>query len=244
VINRPGGGLSDGVDHRQVDLTALAVHTLSTVADAFELERVPIIANSMGGLWAFRYALANPARVTAMVQLGCPALALGTSAPFFMRLLSVPLLNRLVVGGMQPKSIDKTLAGLRFQGSSQADIDRQPRAAAAACYHAFNLPTYKASWTSLVGAVATLAGARPRYALGADALRQVDCPVQLVWGANDPFGGLSVARKMTALLPNARLHEMDVGHLPFVDRPVETGRVIGGFLAETTPAGAAIRRRQ
>src|SRR3712207_1085337 len=38
AVNRPGGGMSDGVDHRDVDLRHFAVHTLSSVLDAFGLE--------------------------------------------------------------------------------------------------------------------------------------------------------------------------------------------------------------
>jgi len=35
-------------------------------------------------------------------------------------------------------------------------------------------------------------------------------------------------------MPNSRLHEMDTGHLPFLDQPEETGRVIRDFLAQET----------
>jgi pimeloyl-ACP methyl ester carboxylesterase len=63
----------------------------------------------------------------------------------------------------------------------------------------------------------------------------VTCPVQLIWGANDPFGGLEVARRMAQILPNAQLREMDVGHLPFIDQPEETGRVIRDFLTTFAP---------
>ena len=49
ALNRPGGGLSDGIDHRQVDVRRLAVKTLKAVADALKLERVPVVCNSMGG---------------------------------------------------------------------------------------------------------------------------------------------------------------------------------------------------
>lgn len=232
AVNRPGGGMSDGVDHRQVDVRQLAVHTLRTVADAFGLASTPIVCNSMGGLWSFWYTLAHPDRVSSMVQMGCPALALDTSAPFFMRLLGVPLLNNLIAPMMQPGSVDKALEGLRTQGSSQEDIDRMPSVTAEAAYHAFRLPTYLDTWKTLIAAVATLSGASPRYRLGAHELRQVGCPVQLIWGENDPFGGLDVARRMEEVLPDARLHELPVGHLPFLDRPEETGRVIRAFLAE------------
>ncbi len=231
AVNRPGGGMSDGVDHRRVDLRHLAVNTLRTVADAFNLSRVPIVCNSMGGLWSFYYTLAYPERVSSMVQLGCPALALDTSAPFFMRLLSVPFINNLIVAGMQPKSAEAALEGLRFQGSSQQDIANLPHVLAEVAYRFFNLPTYRDTWKTLVTAVASIRGAKPRYSLQPDALRQVNCPVQFVWGENDPFGGLDVAREMVRVMPNAVLHEMPCGHLPFADKPEETGQIVRAFLA-------------
>ena len=232
ALNRPGGGLSDGVDHRQVDVQQLAVNTIRSVADAFELERVPVVCNSMGGLWSFWYALAHPERVSKMVQMGCPALLLNTSAPFFMRLLCVPGINNLIASMMQPKSIDQALQGLRFQGSSQADIDRMPQLGAEAAYHFFHLPTYRDTWKTLVGAVATIRGANPRYRLEADDLRRVSQPVQFIWGENDPFGKLDVARQVVSIMPNARLHEMQVGHLPFLDQPEACGQVIREFLSD------------
>lgn len=232
AINRPGGGMSDGIDHRQVDVHRLAVNTLKAVSDAFELDRVPIVCNSMGGLWSMWYALEYPDRVSTMVQLGCPALILNTSAPFFMRLLGVPGVNRFIAPNMQPKNVDAALAGLRFQGSSQEDIDRMPQEGAEAAYHFFNLPTYLDTWKTLVSAVATLTGANPRYRLQAEQLKHVQQPVQFVWGENDPFGGLDVARKAARIIPDARLHEMHTGHLPFLDQPLECGRVILEYLSE------------
>jgi pimeloyl-ACP methyl ester carboxylesterase len=231
AVNRPGGGLSDGIDHRQVDLRHLAVNTLRSIADAFELDRVPIVCNSMGGLWSMWYALDCPERVSKMAHMGCPALILDTSAPFFMRLLSVPIIDSFISLNMQPKSVEKALDGLRFQGSSQDDIDRQPRALAEATYHFWQLPTFRDSWTSLVSSVTTLSGARSKYQLGADALKKIQQPVMFVWGENDPFGGLEVARKVTNIISNAYLHEMHTGHLPFLDQSQECGRVIREFLS-------------
>jgi pimeloyl-ACP methyl ester carboxylesterase len=103
VVNRPGGGMSDGIDHRAVDVRQLAVDTLTSVLDYFNLERIPVIGNSMGGLWSFWLALDRPERVAGMVQLGCPATILGTNAPIPMRLMSVPGLNRLLVRGIPKK---------------------------------------------------------------------------------------------------------------------------------------------
>ena len=230
AINRPGAGLSDGVDLRRVDLRRLAVDTIRTVADAFDLERAPIVCNSMGGLWSSWYALACPERVSAMVQIGCPALILDTSAPFFMRLIGVPGINRVITPQLQPKSVDSALDGLRFQGSSEEDIAGMPRAAADAAYHMYRLPTYLETWKTLIAAVATIRGANPRYRLRAEELEAIEQPVQFIWGDNDVFGDLGVAREATRLIPDARLHEMQAGHVPMLDKPQATAAVIREFL--------------
>jgi pimeloyl-ACP methyl ester carboxylesterase len=121
---------------------------------------------------------------------------------------------------------------LRSQGSSQQDIDRMPEEAAEAAYRFFNLPTYLDTWKTLIGAVANLKGANPKYRLGPNELQRVQQPVQFVWGEKDPFGNLDVARQAAEIIPDARLYEMETGHLPFMDRPQETGRVIREFLSQ------------
>lgn len=234
ALNRPGSGMSDGVDHRQVDLRRLAVNTIQSVADAFELDQVTIICNSMGGLWSTWFTLENPERVSRMVQMGCPALVLDTSAPFFMRLIGVPGINRFIAPLMQPKDADTALDFLQTQGSNQEEIDRLPRVAAEAAYHFYQLPTYLDTWKTLISAVATLTGARSKYQLRADQLERVQQPVQFVWGERDVFGDLDVARQVTQIMPNAKLQEMDTGHIPFLDNPEKTGQVIGEFLVHET----------
>ncbi len=236
AINRPGGGLSDGIDHRQVDLQQLAVNTVSTVMDAFDLTQAPIICNSMGGLWSTWFALEYPERVQLMVQMGCPALILNTSAPFFMRLLGVPLVNGFIAPMLQPKESENALEFLSTQGSSQEAIDRLPREAAEAAYRFYNLPTYLDTWKTLISTVTTIGGGRDHFQLSAGQLRRVTPEVLFLWGDTDPFGDLQVARLAANLIPNASLHEMQTGHLPFLDEPAETGRLIRQFLRENSPA--------
>ncbi len=100
TFDRPGAAMSDAVDHREVDLRHFAVETLTAVMDYFELEEVPVVASSMGGLWSLWLALDEPERISKMVQFGCPALILGTSAPLPMRVMSVPFVNKLAVSNV------------------------------------------------------------------------------------------------------------------------------------------------
>jgi len=238
AINRPGGGLSDAVDHRRVDMRDLAVRMISTVMDAFDLRRADIISNSMGGLWALWFALARPQQVGRLVQLGCPALFLGSSAPLFMRFITVPLLTRAVQAGMRPRDARTALEGLRFQGTSPEAIAAMPQVLAEATYRFCNLPTFGPTWFTLISAAATVLGARAAYRFGPDEARRVQCPVQFLWGERDPFGGPARGRRAVELMPHARLHAMSTGHLPFLDAPRECADVIGAFLA-----GAVLEQR-
>ncbi|MFZ4779454.1 MAG: alpha/beta fold hydrolase [Terrimicrobiaceae bacterium] len=109
AVNRPGGGASEGIDHRSVDFRELAVQTLTAVLDAFSLERVPIVAHSIGGHWSLWMALDRPERVSALTLLGVPGNVLNTSPPFALRLLSVPVLNRLLFGLITARNSQQAL---------------------------------------------------------------------------------------------------------------------------------------
>ena len=231
AVNRPGGGLSDGIDHRQIDVRQLALNTLSSVADAFSMEHFPIVGGSMGGLWTFWYALDSPERISKITQLGCPGFILNTGVPFFMRLLNVPGINRLVASTLQPKSASEAIDGLRFQGSSQEDREEMPEVFGEAAYHLFQLPTYQETWITMISAFTKPFGSVPKYQFGADKLKDVQQPVQYIWGENDPFGDLDVARQAVRITPQAELHELATGHLPLIDKPQVTGRLIKEFLS-------------
>ncbi len=231
AVNRPGGGMSDGIDHRQTDVRRLAVNTLTSVVNAFDVEHCPVIGGSMGGLWAFWFALDRSDRVSKIVQLGCPGFILDTGVPFFMRLLNVPGINRAIARTMQPKSASEAIEGLRFQGSSQEDRGRMPEEFGEAAYRLFQLPTYLDTWISMISAFTTLFGTNPKYQFQADELKSIQQPVLYVWGEHDPFGDLEVARQAARITPDAVLHEIAAGHLPLFDKPEVTGRLVREFLS-------------
>jgi pimeloyl-ACP methyl ester carboxylesterase len=232
VLNRPGGGLSDGIDHRRVNIRQLAVQTLAAVQDYFGLEQTPVIANSMGGLWSSWFALDRPESVAALVLFGCTATILGTSAPVPMRLLSVPGLNRLLVKTMVPQSLEKARDLPTFLGHSKQVGQNWPEPEAECSYWFPRLPTFETAWLSLMQVVLGLRGVKPTYVLDADELRHLSQPVLYVWGDNDPFGGLEVGRRAQSLSPNAELHEWQGGHLPWWDDVEACGRLVRAFLAK------------
>lgn len=224
--DRPGHGLSDAFIYRGVDLRRHAVDFVESIADTLGERPLRIVANSMGALWALWFALAHPERVSRLVLLGCPALLLGTSGPVGFRLLSVKGLNMLMYG-MEPASPKQTRTLMRRMGH---DPDRISVEFKTYMQRTEELPAYRAAWLSLLERTLTARGANKHLALREDELRRVVPPTLFIWGTNDPFGTIDVARRACAVMPDARLEVVGVGHLPWLDEPSRCGHLASDFL--------------
>lgn len=239
-INRPGGGLSDGMDHTTVDFHDFAIETLTTVFDALGLDRAPVIAHSMGGHWSQWFAIARPERVSALALLGVPGNVLTTQPTFLLRMTTCPGLGKYVVRLSVPKDARTALNGLKTTGHSAQSIARQP-AALAECYYRFpNLPDYLTSTLSLMTSVNRLRGSTPRYRITAEQLVSISQPVLYLWGTHDPFGSVETGRKIASLVPDSEFHTLaNGGHLPWLDDPEYAGRLVTDFLDRCRTPGVA-----
>jgi pimeloyl-ACP methyl ester carboxylesterase len=78
-------------------------------------------------------------------------------------------------------------------------------------------------------------GFDPTYTLDAETLARVTVPTHFIWGADDTFGGESVARWVVDAMSNATLEMVpDSGHLPWIDDPVYVGAETARFLRSQT----------
>lgn len=235
VMDRPGSGLSGGIDHRSTSLREIAASSTGAVFDHFGLDTAPIVGNSMGGLWSLRFALDRPERVSALVLLGCPALYPGTSAPFPMRLISVPWVGELLYGTlMRPDDPEGVRETIRFLGHPDETAANVSEAAVESWCRMETLPDAKRSWVSLLRQALRLRGAVPDAAFTPADLRSVQAPVRLIWGREDPFGSVEQGRRGADYFPEATFHEVGVGHLPWLDEPEACGELIRSFLDQHT----------
>jgi len=231
TINRPGGGLSEGMDHTTVDFHDFAVETLTTVFDALALDRAPIIAHSMGGHWSQWFTIARPERVTALALLGVPGNVLSTCPTFLLRMTTFPGLGKSMGRLSMPKNARTAMNGLKITGHSAESIARQPAALAESYYRFPNLPNYLISTVSLMRSVNRLRGSKPRYRITAEQLVTITQPVLYLWGTHDPFGSVETGRKIASLVPDSEFHILaDGGHLPWLDNPEYAGRLVTDFL--------------
>lgn len=234
AINRPGGGGSDGVDFRAVGMHRVAIATLTAVYDHFELDRTSIVGNSMGGLWAFWYALEQPEDVSSLVQLGSPAIVEGTGAVLPLRLLAVPGLNRLLIQVAKPSSAAAIREDAQRLGHSEQVSRNWPQERLEYMYRVRQLPTFEVTMPALAEEMLRPLGPsplEPDAVLRLETLANVEQPTLLIWGSRDPYGTLAAARDIEAALPNGQLQQVGVGHHPWWDEPETTARLLREFLA-------------
>lgn len=229
AVDLPGWGLTDATPYTTRNLRSLAVTFLQQVLDGLSLKQPLFVSNSLGSLWTTWLALDQPARVSAMVQIGCPALILGTSAPLPMRLMSIPPLGRLLMKLQppSPRQVDRVAA---MAGEDFSELP-ELREMLLACE---KLPAYGPASISLLHALVGLRGARPEVALTGEQLTQLSQPVQLLWGDRDPFGPPTVGEHACAIVPKAELHIVPGGHAPWFRYPQQVAAIATPFMQSHT----------
>jgi pimeloyl-ACP methyl ester carboxylesterase len=223
--------LSDGIDHQALPLPTIAAASTVAVFDHFDLDGVPIVANSMGGYWSIQFSLEHPGRPSALALLGCPALFPGEELPAPARLMNLPLVGGLLVERiLQPSSVDDMREGMVRHGHPETTIRSVPDKLVEAAYRMERLPHYTRSWLTLLRSITRLVG-ETDIALTPDDLGRVRPPVLLGWGSTDSFGGPEVGQAGAKHFRDAEFHEIGFGHLPWLDAPAAFGELVRGFLS-------------
>lgn len=228
VPDRPGFGLSEFVDYREVNLREHAVTFLRAVLDDAGVETASIIANSMGGLWSLWLARADPRRVERLALLGTPARILETTAPAGMHLLGVPVLNRLMMA-LEPPSEGQVRTLWKRMGHDPERVCTPELVQLV--IRAERLPRYADAWLTLMQNVFPFARVNEEVGFGEEELSALPQEVLYIWGSDDPFGSLEVARRAHALTPSSRLETIGVGHLPWLDECQRCSQVAREFIS-------------
>ena len=231
AVDRPGCGLTDYFDYRGTDLRQHSVAFFGSLLDALEVERLPIVANSMGATWSIFFAVEHPERVSSLSLLGCPALFPGTGAPLWLRALSWGPTRRALMKLRRPRpdrmrlGLSKLLGEQAATTITAAEIDSMQLAQ--------RLPGASDSFGSLLGRMLTPWGARRGAGITRDELRRMVLPTLLVWGRQDPFGELAAAEQAAALLPQGKLEVIDAGHQPWSGQPERCAAIVCAHLSAT-----------
>ncbi|MGO9961559.1 MAG: alpha/beta fold hydrolase [Solirubrobacteraceae bacterium] len=228
AVDLPGFGDSDKPIGASYDARFFAAAGIDLL-DALALERVHLIGNSLGGRIALEIALRHPGRVGRLALLA-PSLAWRRERPW------VPLLRltRPELGLVQlaPRALVEGIVRRVIPGADEG-------------WAATGVDEFLRAYLTPSGRAAFYAAARQIYLEephGREGfwtrLRTLQPDALFVWGRRDKLVPIAFERHVTNALPRARHLELDCGHVPQIERPVQTHAALTAFLSEAAGAVA------
>lgn len=230
LVELPGHGLSGPVDYR---IDAVRDHTLAFMDDLFSalgLETAPVVGHSLGAMFALWHAAARPGKITSLVVIGDPAVALpGVIVRMPLSLMTVPVLGPALLRTPAPRPVYRRLLG---QGLSPAAA-----AAPAELLDVLRLsarrPGNARTVASLMHAINCFRRPRAESVMSDNELGQIVAPTMFCWGTDDPFLTPGLARPSVAKIPSSMLHEVPGGHGPWFEDPAGCAHLIIEHLTTT-----------
>ncbi len=237
IVDRPGHGLTTGIDYTGRDYQQHAADWVKGVVDDLGAERVNLVGNSMGGYFSVAFALAHPSRVNRLVLAGAPAGA-DRPLPLFLRMWGRPVVGALISAMMKRTTKPEQLRERVFT-SMCSHPERISTEALLVKIAAATRPDWHITMRSMVRAVSDIGGWRPALSIR-EAMTTLAMPTLFAWGDKDSFAPPSSGQELAARMPDARVDVLeDAGHLPQLDQPEALARSITQFLTTLTTARAA-----
>ena len=227
TYTQPGHGLTGPHPRDDYSFAGMA-EALDLVAGELGVERFALAGHSMGGWVAWRYALAHPDRIDALILIDASGAPLPegekpAAPPLAFRLAQTPA-GRFIMQHVTPRRlVEKTALDFVVDPTvmTEADVDRY-----------WELLRYPGNRRA--AALRMIADREPEYA---DRISEISAPALLIWGAEDKQTPVGLAASFDARLPDATVMIYDsVGHMPMEEAPDRTARDIDAFLQKTVNA--------
>ncbi len=232
TLDLPGHGLTGGTPDKDYSAAGMAA-AIDVVAAKLGLDHFVLGGNSMGGWVAWRYALAQPTRVDALLLLDAAGMPLlrGEKAPpsnIGFRILKYPA-GRWLAAQITPRSlVEPSLRGSVEKGGivDDAMIDRY--------WELLRFPGNREA-TGLRAQV----NREPAIAAEVGAIK---APTLILFGAQDRIINPSAAQTFHDRIAGSEILLLDgVGHLPMEEAPDATAKVIADFLSRRLAVSASKR---
>ncbi len=237
LVELPGHGLSGPATYRRGAVREHSLALLDDLFDALGLATAPVVAHSLGGMFALWHAAARPGRIASLVAIGDPAVALpGATVRIPLSLLTVPVLGQAVLRSPAPRPVFRQLLG---QGLSPAAAAAAPQELVDVLRLAVRRSGNAKTVASLMHAIDGFRRPRPESVMTDAELGKITAPTMFCWGTSDPFLSPAQARPSIAKIRGAVLHEVPGGHGPWLEGPAGCAAVTVGHLTATGFAPAA-----
>jgi pimeloyl-ACP methyl ester carboxylesterase len=214
----PGFGRTDKAGNLDYSLTAYVLF-VERFLDALDVGEVVLVGHGWGAAIGLLFAQRHPGRVTRLAIIDAVPLLEGFEWPAIVRWTRRPGLGELLMG-----SVNRWLLA-RILRAGAATPEAWPDARVDAVWEQFDQGTQRAI-LRLQRSVDTAMLA----ASGQD-LAELDQPVLVLWGEEDPWLPPSFADAYASRLPHATVQRVaGAGHWPWLDQPV-LGERLAGFVA-------------
>jgi pimeloyl-ACP methyl ester carboxylesterase len=229
AVDLPGHGLSDPTVYRRGHVRKQACQLLGDIFDGLELDRAPVVGHSLGGMLALWHCASGARRISGLVAIGDPGVALpGVRVRMPLSLLTVRGVGLAVLRSPSPRFIYRRLLA---QGLGPAEVTAIPGPLLEALHLSSRRPDNASTVASLMHAINRFRRPRPESVLTSTELATIPTPTIFIWGADDPYLRPQDARPSIEQIPSAALHEMPAGHGPWLVNPEHTAELIHTHLA-------------
>ncbi|MFE5713480.1 alpha/beta fold hydrolase [Streptomyces sp. NPDC056501] len=185
--------------------------------DHLGVDRAAVVGSSFGGRVALEVAARHPGRVSALALLG-------SGSPWME-----PSEELRAWGGRE----DALLEAGHVDAAVELNVDTWLGPEADATARALVREMQRRAFDLQLAAPDAFSPVRPEVTR--DDLARFEAPALVAVGAHDLPDFRAVADDLAGLLPGARRLDLDwAGHLPALERPDETARLLTAFLAEAT----------
>lgn len=221
TYTQPGHGLTGPNADHDYSFAGLA-SAVDLIAEELSLDKFVLGGNSMGGWVAWRYALAHPEKITALLLLDASGMPLrdNESEPplnLGFQLLKNPV-GRFLIQQFTPRAaVERSAMQSVFVKPvmTQEAVDRY--------WELLRLPGNRKA-----AAARALVDREMPYA---DRVGEITAPTLIIWGAEDQLIYASAARTFDERMPDAEVVVYEgIGHLPMEEAPDRTAADIDAFL--------------
>jgi flavin-dependent dehydrogenase/pimeloyl-ACP methyl ester carboxylesterase len=223
ALDMPGFGRAERPRDFEYTVAGYA-RFLGSALDELGVRRAHLVLHDFGGPWGLEWATAHPDRLASVTLINTGAL-IDYSWHYLAKVWRTPGAGELFQKTTTRGGLRMALKHGNPRGLPRAFVDRM--------YDDVDAGTDRAI-LSLYRATDDPAGDGRRHA---DALRPLDRPALVIWGAHDPYLPVALAERQREAFPSAEIKILDdSGHWPFADDPDGVGRVVEPFLRRVAGA--------
>jgi pimeloyl-ACP methyl ester carboxylesterase len=223
-VDLPGHGLSDPVRYRRGEVRRDAHELIDDIFDALALDEAPVLGHSLGGMFALWHVAAGAGRISGLVAVGEPAVALpGARVRMPLSLLTVRGLGAMVLRYPTPRPVFRRLLA---QGLGSAEVAGAPESLLEALWLSARRPENARTVASLMHAVDHFRRPRAESVLTDGQLATISTPITFILGSDDPYLSPGCARPSIDRIPTAALYEVPAGHAPWLVNAKQTAALI------------------